>query len=60
MMNHCVPVESELVILVVDLDDFTLGKYSCVYADIVVVLSKPLDEDKLRVGLANIAWNSVA
>ena len=38
-MNHCVSVESELVILVVDLDDFTLGKYSCVHADIVVVLS---------------------
>ena len=59
-MNHCVSVESELVILVVDLDDFTLGKYSYVHADIVVVLSKPLYEDKLRVGLANIAWNSVA
>ena len=48
------------MILVVDLDDFTLGKYSCVHADIVVVLSKPLYKDKLRVGLANIAWNSVA
>ena len=25
------------MILVVDLDDFTLGKYSCVHADVVVV-----------------------
>ena len=53
-------VELKLLILVVDLDDCTLRKYSCVYADIVVVMSKPLYEDKARVGLANIAWNSVA
>ena len=53
-------VELKLLILVVDLDDCTLGKYSCVHADIVVVLSKPLYVDKPRVGLANIAWNSVA
>ena len=30
-------VELKLLILVVDLDDCTLGKYSCVHADIVAV-----------------------
>ena len=30
-------VELEILILVVDLDDCTLGKYSCVHADIVAV-----------------------
>ena len=41
-------MELKLLILVVDLDDCTFGKYSCIYADVAIVLSSLSMRTKLE------------